>query len=74
MTDIETAFVEAHKLAPDRFAWRTKRDLPEYEKLSKALRDADANGRQLMTGPSSQTIAIRPARCNHVRPDCGMLH
>jgi hypothetical protein len=52
MTDVETAFVEAHKLAPDRFAWRTKRDLPEYKKLSKALRDADANGQQLMTGTS----------------------
>jgi hypothetical protein len=52
MVDVEAAFVVAHQLAPDRFSWRTRKDMPEYKKLSKALRDADANAAQLMTRTS----------------------
>jgi hypothetical protein len=52
MVDVEAAFVVAHKLAPGRFSWRTRKDLPEYKKLSKALRDADAHAVQLMTRTS----------------------
>jgi hypothetical protein len=52
MVDVEAAFVVAHQLAPERFSWRTRNELPEYKKLSKALRDADANAVQLMTRTS----------------------
>ena len=51
-TDVETAFIEAHRLAPDRFCWRTNRELPEIKKLSKALRDADVKAGNLMTKTS----------------------
>ena len=49
MVDIETAYIEAHKLAPKRFSWRTQ-DMPEIKKLSKALHDADAKGKNYMIG------------------------
>ena len=52
MVDIELAFLKAHEIAPQRFAWRTREDLPEYKKLSKALRDADAKAGNLMTKTS----------------------
>lgn len=53
MVDVESAFIEAHKLAQKRFSWRTK-DIPEIKKLSKALRDADAKGRNYMTGSGNR--------------------
>ena len=53
MVDVETAFVEAHKIAPDRFSWRTMTNIPEIKKLSKALRDADAKA-QYMTGSGNR--------------------
>ena len=40
--DVEDVYVEAFKLAPLRFAWRTKKDLPDLKKCAKALRDAEA--------------------------------
>ena len=49
MVDVETAFIEAHKLASKRFSWRTK-ELPDIKKLAKALHDADAKGKNYMTG------------------------
>lgn len=52
MVDIELAFLKAHELASQRFAWRTREDLPEIKKLSKALRDADAKAGRLMTKTS----------------------
>lgn len=52
MIDVELAFLKAHEFAPQRFAWRTREDLPEYKKLSKALRDADAKAGRLMTRTS----------------------
>jgi hypothetical protein len=40
--DVEDAFVKCYELAPRRFSWRTREDLPDYKKCSKALRDAEA--------------------------------
>lgn len=40
--DIEDVFIACFELAPNRFSWRTRQDLPDYKKCSKALRDAEA--------------------------------
>jgi hypothetical protein len=42
MIDVEAVFVRCFELAPRRFAWRTRADLPDYKKCAKALRDAEA--------------------------------
>jgi hypothetical protein len=46
--DVEDAFIDCFELAPKRFAWRTRNDLPDYKKCSKALRDAEARRPQLL--------------------------
>lgn len=46
--DVEDVFVMSFDLAPKRFAWRTRGDLPDYKKCSKALRDADARHPRLL--------------------------
>jgi hypothetical protein len=40
--DIEDVFIRCFELAPNRFAWRTKDNLPDYKKCAKGLRDAEA--------------------------------
>lgn len=40
--DVEEAFIRSFEIAPERFGWRTRPDLPDYKKTSKALRDAEA--------------------------------
>jgi hypothetical protein len=52
--DIETIFWRCFELAPQRFSWRTRLDLPDYKKCSKALRDAEARRPPLLvkTGDS----------------------
>jgi hypothetical protein len=52
MVDVELAFIKAHQLAPGRFSWRTRDDLPEIKKLSKALRDAEAKAGSMLTKTS----------------------
>ncbi len=39
--DVEDISLRAFELAPTRLAWRSRPDLPDYNKCSKALRDAD---------------------------------
>jgi hypothetical protein len=39
--DVEAAFFRAFELAPLRLSWRTRPDLPDLKKCSKALRDAE---------------------------------
>jgi hypothetical protein len=46
--DVEDVFVKCFELAPRRFAWRTRADLPDYKKCSKALRDAEARRPRLL--------------------------
>jgi hypothetical protein len=40
--DVEDAFLMCHKLAPARLSWRTRPDLPDYKKVSKALQSVEA--------------------------------
>lgn len=40
--DVEAIFLRAFESAPLRLSWRTRPDLPDYKKCSKALRDAEA--------------------------------
>ncbi len=46
--DVEDVFIACFDLAPKRFAWRTREDLPDYKKCSKALRDAEARRPRLL--------------------------
>jgi hypothetical protein len=39
--DVEDAFLKAFELVPLRLSWRTRSDLPDLKKCSKALRDAE---------------------------------
>ena len=39
--DVEGVFFRAFELAPLRLSWRTREDLPDLKKCSKALRDAE---------------------------------
>lgn len=46
--DVETVFIKCFEVAPKRFAWRSRDDLPDYKKCSKALRDAEARRPRLL--------------------------
>ncbi|MEX2274889.1 MAG: hypothetical protein WEA10_04915 [Actinomycetota bacterium] len=46
--DVENVFIVCFELAPKRFAWRTRDDLPDYKKCAKALRDAEARRPRLL--------------------------
>ena len=46
--DVEDVFNTCFELAPKRFAWRTRDDLPDYKKCSKALRDSEARRPRLL--------------------------
>jgi hypothetical protein len=46
--DVEDVFIRCFELAPKRFAWRTRNNLPDYKKCSKALRDAEARKPRLL--------------------------
>lgn len=52
--DVEHVFVKCFEVAPQRFSWRTRSDLPDYKKCAKALRDAEAKRPKLLvkTGDS----------------------
>ena len=52
--DIEAVFLKCFEIAPQRFGWRTRADLPDYKKCSKGLRDAEARRPSLLvkTGDS----------------------
>ena len=41
--DVEDMFLKCHELAPARLSWRTRPDLPEYKKVSKALQSVEAS-------------------------------
>jgi len=44
--DIEDVSIECFRIAPARFGWRTRKDLPDYKKCAKALQEAEAKTRQ----------------------------
>jgi len=41
--DVEQMFLKCHELAPARLSWRTRPDLPDYKKVSKALQSVEAS-------------------------------
>ena len=41
--DVEDMFLKCHELAPARLSWRTRSDLPDYKKVSKALQSVEAS-------------------------------
>lgn len=40
--DVEEIFLKCHQLAPARLSWRTRPDIPDYKKVSKALQSVEA--------------------------------
>ena len=52
--DVEEVYVAAFELAPLQFCWRTRRDLPDLKKCSKALRDAEARTPPLLAKSSDR--------------------
>ena len=52
--DIEEISLKCFEIAPARFGWRTKPDLPDYKKCTKALQEAEKRRPQLLvkTGDS----------------------
>lgn len=46
--DVEDVFLKCFELAPRRFAWRTRDNLPDYKKCAKALRDAETRRPRLL--------------------------
>ena len=40
--DVEEIYLKCFELAPARLAWRTRPDLPDYKKVSKALQSVEA--------------------------------
>jgi hypothetical protein len=49
--DIEEVALEAFKLAPDRFGWRTRRDLPSWERVRTAFVHANQEAQRREIGP-----------------------
>ena len=43
--DVETIYLKAFELAPERLCWRTRRDIPDYKKCAKALQSVEAPGK-----------------------------
>lgn len=41
--DVEEMFLKCHELAPARLSWRTREDIPDYKKVSKALQSVEAS-------------------------------
>ena len=40
--DVEDIYIKCFELAPARFGWRTKPEIPDYKKISKALQSIEA--------------------------------
>ena len=58
--DVEAAFYRAFELAPARLSWRTRSDLPDLKKCSKALRDAEGRKPALLVkkGPEQRRLTV----------------
>jgi hypothetical protein len=56
--DVEDVFIRAFQLAPLRLSWRTRQDLPDLKKCSKALRDAEGRRPLLLVkrGPEMRRL------------------
>jgi hypothetical protein len=62
--DVEDAMLEAFRLVPERFCWRTNRDLPDKLKLNPALHGADAATPKLLikNGQHERRLTIEGQR------------
>lgn len=58
--DVEDVFYRAFQLAPLRLSWRTREDLPDLKKCSKALRDAESRRPRLLLkrGAESRRLTV----------------
>jgi hypothetical protein len=43
--DVEDIYIECFNIAPARFGWRTRKNLPDYKKCAKALQQAEEKSR-----------------------------
>src|SRR2546426_3027217 len=62
--DVEAVFIRAFELAPLRLSWRTRPDLPDLKKCSKALRDAEGRKPPLLVkqGPEMRRLTVEGQR------------
>src|SRR5688572_23473066 len=69
--DIEDVYMKCYELAPRRFAWRTRPDLPDLQKISVARRDAikkqAAAGVELVSAQEADVSAGKPVPAYHWR-------
>lgn len=47
--DVETLFIKSFELAPARLSWRTRQDIPDYKKCSKALQEVEDKKRSSLS-------------------------
>jgi hypothetical protein len=59
--DVEDVMLEAFRLVPERFCWRTNSELPDKLKLNPALHGADAATPKLLikNGPNQRRLTIQ---------------
>jgi hypothetical protein len=62
--DVEEVFIKSFELAPLRLSWRTRPDLPDLKKCSKALRDAEGREPRLLVkkGPEARRLTVEGQR------------
>lgn len=61
--DVENIYLKAFELGPARLSWRTRADIPDYKKVSKALQSVEASGNrwhqpQIRIGPQPSNSSI----------------
>jgi len=58
--DVEDVFIKAFELAPLRLSWRTRPNIPDLKKCSKALRDAEGRHPLLLVknGPEKRRLTV----------------
>jgi len=47
--DVEALFIKSFELAPARLSWRTRQDIPDYKKCSKALQEVEDKKRSSLS-------------------------
>jgi hypothetical protein len=47
--DVEDLFIKSFELAPARLSWRTRQDIPDYKKCSKALQEVEDHKRSQLS-------------------------
>lgn len=65
--DVEDVFIKMHEIAPARFCWRTRPELPEYKKCAKALQDLESSKRYSPDAVRTMKPSDRKKRADHRR-------